>query len=245
MDNLLNSINTSINNININNHGENTQLTASEHEKCVFEIMYTYFNTNTIIKEDFRKFLKLNGYELCNRSNNCLNRSCLSSIPITNNSINLITNKNYIVLQPAGSQNFPDMIMFCLDETNNLQIAYIECKQKNPKFNNNPPKMNKNCIYICGNKMFNGFLLTTQEWQDRKNEYIRKYISLAQEYTSEDMIIVPYKVIELKWIKNKGPQCFIDREEDNIPLIKECFSRFKMIQQSIVLEEEEQHSQSV
>ena len=59
------------------------------------------------------------------------------------------------------------------------------------------------------------------------------------------MIIVPYKVIELKWIKNKGPQCFIDREEDNIPLIKECFSRFKMIQQSIVLEEEEQHSQSV
>ena len=228
MENLFNRIS----NITINNHGENTQLTSSEHEKCVFEIMYTYFNTDTIIKEDFRKFLKANDYELCNRSNNCLNRSCISSIPITNNLINLAINKNYIVSQPAGSQNFPDMIIFRLDEKNNLQIAYIECKQKNPKFNNNPPKMNKNCIYICGNKIFNGFLLTTQEWQDRKNEYIRKYTSLAREYTSEDMAIVPYKVIELKWFKNKGPQCFIDREEQNIPLITECLSRFEVIPQS-------------
>ena len=56
MDNLLNSINTSINNININNHGENTQLTASEHEKCVFEIcnLFQYKYNN---KERFRKFL--------------------------------------------------------------------------------------------------------------------------------------------------------------------------------------------
>ena len=74
-----------------------------------------------------------------------------------------------------GIKKNPDIMIFRLDQSNNLQIAYIECKQKNPKFNNNPPKMNKNCIYVCGNKMFNGFLLTTQEWQDRKNEFIIKY----------------------------------------------------------------------
>jgi len=222
MENLFNSIS----NINSSNHGENTQLTASEHENSIAEIISIHFNTERIIKEDFRRFIKLNDYEVCDRSEESLNRSCVPSIPITNNSIDLVTNQNYMIHQPAGSQDYPDMIMVRLDERNNLQIAYIECKQRNPKFNNNPPKMNKNCIYICGNKMYNGFLLTTQEWQDKKNEYIQRYISLAKEFTSEDMIIVPYRVIELKWLSGRGPQCFINREELNIPLITECLSRF-------------------
>ena len=33
-------------------------------------------------------------------------------------------------------------------------------------------------------------LLTTQDWQDKKNEYIRKYNLLSEEYTSENMIII-------------------------------------------------------
>ena len=86
--------------------------------------------------------------------------------------------------------------------------------------------MNINCIYICGKDLYNGFLLTTQEWQDRKNEYIEKYYALVQEFTTDDMLIVPYKVIELNWIQGMGPQCFIDRSEQNVPLITECFSRF-------------------
>ena len=93
--------------------------------------------------------------------------------------------------------------------------------------------------------MFNGFLLTTQEWQDRKNEFIRKYYLLAQEFTSDDMKIVPYRVIELNWLPGRGPQCLIDREDQNIPLITECLSRFEMISLSSQLEEVEQHSQSV
>lgn len=241
----INDLIRDINNINTINHGENTQMTSSEHENCVFEIFGCHFNTSTIIKEDFRRFIRSNGYEVCGRSNESLNRSCISSIPITNNSINLIINQNYIVHQPAGSQDFPDIIIFRLDLENNLQLVYIECKQKNPKFNNNPPKMNKNCIYVCGNKIFNGFLLTTQEWQDRKNEFIVKYNLLAQEFTSDNMIIVPYKVIELKWLPGRGPQCFIEREDQNIPLITECLSRFEVISQSSQLEEVEPHSQSV
>ena len=103
MENLFNDIS----NITTNNHGENTQLTSSEHERCVFEILSNHFNTDTIINETFRIFVRLNGYQVCGRSNESLIRCCVSSIPITNNSINLITNKNYIVLQPAGSQNYP------------------------------------------------------------------------------------------------------------------------------------------
>ena len=116
-------------------------------------------------------------------------------------------------------------MIFRLDQDNNLQLAYIECKQNIPNFNNNPPKMNKNCIYICGNKIFNGFLLTTQDWQDKKNEYIERLNSLREEYTSENMRIVSYRVIELPWNGGRGPQTFIDREEQNIPLITDCLSR--------------------
>ena len=218
--------------ISLTNEGSNTQATSTNHETSCFSIFQRHFRALFLSSEDFRSFAAQNGYRVCSHSDNALNRSCISSIPITNNSLNLITNQNYIVSQPAGSQNFPDGMMVRLDETNNLQIVYIECKQLIPKFNNNPPKMNKNCIYICGNKIFNGFLLTTQEWQDRKNEFIRRYNSLAQEFTSEDMRIIPYRVIELRWINDRGPQCFIDREEQNIPLITETLSRFEVAQQS-------------
>ena len=218
--------------ISLTNEGSNTQATSTNHETRCFSIFERYFRALFLSSEDFRSFVSQNGYRVCSHSDNALNRSCISSIPITNNSLNLVTNQNYIVSQPAGSQNFPDGMMVRLDETNNLQIVYIECKQLVPKFNNNPPKMNKNCIYICGNKIYNGFLLTIQEWQDRKNEFIQRYNSLAQEFTSEDMRIIPYRVIELRWINDRGPQCFIDREEQNIPLITETLSRFEVAQQS-------------
>jgi hypothetical protein len=215
-----------ISSIPLSNSGSNTQLTSSNHESRCSSIFEEKYQTQFLDKTIFRSFVVQNGCQVCDKSENALNRSCVHSIPITNNSINLITNQNYIINQPAGPQDFPDMMMIRLDMENNLQLAYIECKSPVPKFNNNPPKMNKNCIYICGNKMFSGFLLTTQEWQDRKNEYIQRYNSLAQEFTSQDMKVTPYRVIELNWIKGRGPQCFIDREEQNIPLITECLSRF-------------------
>ena len=212
--------------IPLTNEGSNTQATSSNHEGSCFSIFQRFFQPITLSPGNFRSFIRQNGYNLCGHSDDSLNRSCIPSIPITNNSLNLEIDQNYMILQPAGSQNFPDGMMVRLDGNNNLQMVYIECKQLIPKFNNNPPKMNKNCIYICGNKIFNGYLLTTPEWQDKKDEFIRRYNLLAEEFTTEDMRIVPYRVIEPRWIGDRGTQCFIDREEQNIPLIDETLSRF-------------------
>ena len=212
--------------ISLTNEGSNTQATSSNHEGSCFSIIQRFFQPITLSPGNFRSFIRQNGYNLCGHSDDSLNRSCIPSIPITNNSLNLEIDQNYMILQPAGSQNFPDGMMVRLDGNNNLQMVYIECKQLIPKFNNNPPKMNKNCIYICGNKIFNGYLLTTPEWQDKKDEFIRRYNLLAEEFTTEDMRIIPYRVIEPRWIDDRGTQCFIDREEQNIPLIDETLSRF-------------------
>ena len=224
--NIMNKFINDINNINICNYGSNTQLTSKEHEHKVYEIIKKQFFCKEINNKEFRKFIKKNNYEWCNFKESTLIRSCPPYIKIINNNLNLIKGQNYIINQPSGGQNFPDICLISLDEYDNLQLSYIECKQKIPKFNNNPPKMNKNCIYICGNEIYNGFLLTTKDWQNRKNNFISKYNLLAKEHSSDDMIIVPYKVIELKWIEDKGSQCFIERKEQNLPLINECFSRF-------------------
>ena len=221
----------SIEGINSTNHGQNTQLTATEHENIVCNTFKDYFNAEEINKENFRNFIKKNGYSWCGQSYESINRSCPSSIRITNNSINLIRNKNYIVSQPSGGQNFPDCCLICLDNNDDIQLTMVECKQKKPKFNNNPPKMEKNCLYVCGNKIYNGYLLTTPEWQERKNTYIQRYRELVEEYTDEEMKPVLYKVIELNWGIN-GPKCFIERENQNIPLIIECLSRYLDFQQS-------------
>ena len=116
--------------------------------------------------------------------------------------------------------------MIRLDVNNDLQITMIECKQLIPKFNNNPPKMKKNCIYICGNKIYNGYLLTTPEWQEKKENYIQRYKDLVNEFSDEELNIVSYKVIELNWRRGCGPLCYQERRDQNIPLITRCLSRY-------------------
>lgn len=213
--------------IEINYHGSNTQMTAHNHEINVYEIFKSIFNTEDINKREFREFIRLNGDgRQWSEGENSLNRVCDDYLPINNNSLNLQINKNYLIEQPSGGQDYPDYVLIRLDMDSNLQILYIECKQKRPKFNNNPPKMKKNCLYICGNELYNGFLLTTPEWQDHKERYITRYRELINEFNTDEFRVVLYKVIELKWITGEGPKCFTERVDQNIPLITETVSRF-------------------
>lgn len=209
-------------NINENNHGENTQLTASEHENSVMEIISNNFNTEIIIKENFRKFIEDNGRIF----KGDLNHLCDEFISIENNSLNLEIDKNYLVKHPGGGQEYPDLLLFKLDNENNLQLLYIECKQLSPTFNNNPPKKNKNCHYICGNQIYNGYLLLSDNHWLRISEFIRKHRELCEELSDEVIRFIPYKKIEPRWISNRGTKYFIENENQNIPLIIEGFSRF-------------------
>ena len=213
-----------ISNIENNNNGSNTQLTASQHENKCIEIIKRRFNTSTLNKESFRKFILDNGRIWC-KSDNAINRTCDDCINIYNNSLNLEDNKNYLIEQPSGPQDYPDICLIRLNN-NSLQITMIECKQIIPKFNNNPPKMKKNCLYICGNKIYNGFLLTTPEWQEKKDIYIQRYKDLVNEFNDEELKIVPYKVIELNWRRGDGPLCYQRRRDENLPLITNCLMRY-------------------
>jgi hypothetical protein len=217
---------SSINNIENTNNGVNTQLTASQHENKCRDIICRSFNTTSLNKELFRKFISDNGRSWCGHGNNSIIKMCDVTIHIYNNSLNIEYNKNYLIEQPSGGQNFPDMCMIRLDVNNDLQITMIECKQLIPKFNNNPPKMKENCIYICGNKMYNGYLLTTPEWQEKKENYIQRYKDLVNEFSDEELNIVSYKVIELNWRRGCGPLCYQERRDQNIPLITRCLSRY-------------------
>ena len=217
---------SSINNIENTNNGVNTQLTASQHENKCRNATCRSFNTTSLNKESFRKFISDNGRSWCGHGNNSIIKMCDVTIHIYNNSLNIEYNKNYLIEQPSGGQNFPDMCMIRLDVNNDLQITMIECKQLIPKFNNNPPKMKENCIYICGNKMYNGYLLTTPEWQEKKENYIQRYKDLVNEFSDEELKIVSYKVIELNWRRDCGPLCYQERRDQNIPLITRCISRY-------------------
>ena len=217
---------SSINNIENTNNGVNTQLTASQHENKCRDIICRSFNTTSLNKESFRKFISDNGRSWCGHGNNSIIKMCDVTIHIYNNSLNIEYNKNYLIEQPSGGQNYPDICMIRLDVNNDLQITMIECKQLIPKFNNNPPKMKENCIYICGNKMYNGYLLTTPEWQEKKENYIQRYKDLVNEFSDEELNIVSYKVIELNWRRGCGPLCYQERRDQNIPLITRCLSRY-------------------
>ena len=91
--------------LQLSNHGSNTQITSKEHEEKCSRILKEYFQADDLDKVNFRSLIKDNGYQVCNSSEDSLNRSCIPFIPITNNSLNLVTNMNYIIDQPSGSQN--------------------------------------------------------------------------------------------------------------------------------------------
>jgi len=222
----INSFIGGINNIENTNNGINTQLTASQHENKCRDIICESFNTISLNKGSFRRFISDNGRSWCGHDNNSIIKMCDETIHIYNNSLNIEYNKNYLIEQPSGGQNYPDMCMIRLDINDNLNITMIECKQLIPKFNNNPPKMKTNCLYICGNKIYNGFLLTTSEWQEKKENYIQRYRDLVNEFSDEELNIVSYKVIELNWRRGRGPLCYQQRLDQNIPLITRCLYRY-------------------
>jgi hypothetical protein len=224
-DSYINSFIENISLIKNNNNGTNTQLTATNHEKKCNEIISKYFNTILIGKEEFRNFICDNDRQWCS-GNESIHNMCDESIYINNNSLNLEYDRNYLIGQPGGGQKYPDMCLIRLDLNNNLQITMIECKQFIPKFNNNLPKMKKNCLYICGNRIFNGFLLTTPVIQEQYRNYIHDYKKIIDKYKNEEFIPVLYKVVELNWRRGNGPICYTDRKYRNIPLITQCLSRY-------------------
>ena len=219
-------------------HGSQTQLTSKGHELNCKEILINTFACDIIEKNKFRKLLRNNNKKLLSKpaKETDVNRHCDKEIIIHNNNINLIHNTNYLIVQPAGDQEYPDFILakYILDgPLNRLLLTYIECKQSIPTFNNNTPKMKDNCIYICGNNIYSGFLLSTLEIEMRRNEYKKKLIELAKEYSDTNTKCIAYKKMELPWIINKGPQCFIDRKELNIPLLSKCLIKYLIDEQSV------------
>ena len=226
-----------INSLQNISHGSQTQLTSKGHELKCKDILINTFACNIIDKDKFRKLLRNNNKKLLSKpaKETDVNRQCDREINIINNNISLIHNTNYLIYQPAGDQEYPDFILtkYITDgSSNRLILTYIECKQSIPTFNNNTPKMKENCIYICGNNIYSGFLLSTLEIEERRNEYKKKLIELAKEYSDINTKCIAYKKMELPWIINEGPQCFIDRKEQNIPLLSKCLIRYLIDEQS-------------
>ena len=149
--------------------GSKTQLSADLHERAVMAIFTDcgvkqfdpssgnarenslgfreWFKTTTGESEGFKKTYK-DKYTIINS---------------THIHSNYVTpNTPWIIHQPNGSQNFPDLVVFKVKD-NTVNMLYVECKSRKPSFNNNPPKKNPNCIYICDNLLFNGYFLRSHE----------------------------------------------------------------------------------
>lgn len=206
------------------NGGSKTQMSADIHEKKILDIFQEC---------NVKLFDPCNGK--C-RENSAMFRSWFKSatgvdsktnpqesypiISRANDAFNYITTKTPMVIhQPHGSQNFPDMILFKI-ENNIIRTLYIECKSPKPAFNNNPPKKNSNCIYICGNKLYNGYFLRSHNCVAMYNDFLEEYKMLIEKYKNMDgydMTPVFYKKNEFK---SFPPPFFNGKETFNYRLNK-------------------------
>jgi hypothetical protein len=203
-----------------------TQQTSCLHEQSIMDI-FTSNGANTINKEQFRRlFNTFTGikYKDANYSFSTLSLN-------KDKEIEIVIDIPYIVHQPNGSQNYPDFVLFKIPSSKEVIFTTpIECKGIHPKFNNNPPKKNKNCIYICGNTIFNGYLLRSEECIEKYNDFQNKYKYLIDQINSDsdyDMHHVQYKVTEFSG-KNKPwpPKYFLGKEAENVSLNIETISHY-------------------
>ena len=211
-------------NITLNSHGSETQVTAKVHETLIKTLIKDTYNCTIMDKNNFRRLLSINNI---NYSSNEFKSNPPSYVEcVVSSGIEL--GKNYLVEQPFGSQNYPDLILFTLSEDSygiDIDIQYIECKQAKPTWNNTPPKRYDHCLYICGNKAFVGSLICSEEEVNLIQTYVHQYTELVKTFNQNNLNIqfVRYKKIELrKW----PTPYFLENESLNFHLINETLSRF-------------------
>ena len=217
----------SIDNYNKNGYGSNTQKTSGTHELFVKNTLKEKFDAKEITPNTFKKILNDNSKKIKSnpKRKSDLIVYCPECIKIYNRDsidIHIRRKRNFIVHQPAGAQDYPDIIMGTC-EKDKIILTYIECKQKKPTFNNNPPKGNFNCIYICGNNIYSGIVLTNRKIQRKISSYKNDLKMLCSKYTDENIRFVPYNKIECNWNK-RGPNYKIDNDFNEINL-NNCFTR--------------------
>ena len=204
--------------------GSKTQLSAEVHEQKILEILQEcgakLFNpaqgkpreNSKKFREWFKESTGLDSRNNINEETKILSRE--------HPDFNYVSpDTSWVVHQPHGSQNFPDMIVFKL-EKETIRTLYIECKSTKPSFNNNPPKKNSNCIYICGNVMYNGYFLRSHQSVEMYNSFLQEYKRLIEKYRNMDgydMVPVFYKKNEFK---NFPPPFFTGKENYNDRLNK-------------------------
>tara|TARA_B100001094_G_scaffold67045_1_gene63223 strand:- start:307 stop:945 length:639 start_codon:yes stop_codon:yes gene_type:complete len=201
-----------INEVNNNNDD------ISQRELSILNIFKNKLDCTEINFEELIGIIRENGHVWRNIISNFP-----KSVPI-NNPINLISMKNYIIYQ---TKEYPYTILVRFVD-NHLELTYIENKDSIPSFTiNNPPRKNKNYIYICGIDIYNGYLLTSSTWQDNFSQYYSRDLNLRNEFNNNDILIIPSHGVELNdWIEHRGTKFYRENINDSLPLIVECFSRY-------------------
>jgi hypothetical protein len=216
----INRLLTIIENIIESEHSSETQVTAKEHEKKVGSIFQSHLDCEYVDKDIFRNLLTKNGIK---QSSKEFKNYPPREVTIED-SCGFSHNKNYIIHQPFGSQAYPDFVVVRIIG-HVAKLCFIECKQEKPTWNNTPPKKCKNCLYVCGNKIYNGYIILGDYDLKLINDYKESYEELVNFHNSlsDEVKFVMYKKIETAQWPTKY---FIKNQNHNIDYIHETLSRF-------------------
>lgn len=207
----------------------NTHNISYHHERYVIGKIIESFNAIEISSNNFKDVMKNNDYKLVSKpkKDTDIVEYCPGLLDINDDSKLLDVlkkNKTFVVHQPLGSQEYPDIILGTYYDKK-ISLSYIECKQDKPTFNNNPPKNNPDCIYICGNKIYSGMVLINNRYVKKINNFKKDYKSLCINMSDNIIRFVPYKKIELKWSSDGPPLSYDNKSNNNY--IRDCLIKHK------------------
>lgn len=133
--------------------------------------------------------------------------------------------KNYLVRLDNNSY----CICYKTNESDKqyLNFVFIICR-KNESVWQTPPVKKKNCLYICGNRIYNGYLLLSDYGIHSINGFKREYMKLSKLYNNEYFQIIPEFKIRFNWNIDYGTSYFRGNSHLNETYIIDILHSVKM-----------------
>jgi len=220
-----------VNRIDINFMSNNNPLMSIRHSEKIVEIIKSYFHTYSILKSLFIDVIERNnkiswGFNIYLRWSEIMNESIDKIELVTDEAKSLFEyNKNYLI----ELSNTKYCICYKTNDSGKsyLNFVFIICRNNNGLWENTPIKKT-NHLYICGNKIYNGYSLISEDSSKNIQTFKREYEKLSKIHSINSMDILPEFSVKFNWNEDYGTHYSKDNYYENIEYIKEILYNIKM-----------------
>lgn len=217
--------------INMHCKDVNNPLMSIRHSEIIIKILNSHFHTYSILESLFIDVIERNnkiswGFDVYLRWSEIMNESIDKIQLVTEEAKSLFEyNKNYLI--KLSNTKYCICYKTIVSGKQYLNFIFIICRNNNGIWEI-PPIKKMNHIYICGNKIYSGYSLISEDSSKNIQTFKREYEKLSKNHSMNSMKILPNFKVKLEWNEDYGTYYSKDHVYNNQEYILDIFYHVKM-----------------